>query len=143
MNAPVAKIPGAARVVAAIDVLEIRAQIRAFLWREYQLELQEDVDELQAYAERSGLVREIGQDRVQEIMAAPFARYREMIEPDDGPTSRRGVQCNVAGTIRQALALIGAVRAGLCPVLSRASWDRGLCCHRTCATGQGVRMAAA
>jgi hypothetical protein len=85
MNAPVAKIPGAARVVPSIDVLEIRAQIRAFLWWQYQMEIDEAVDELQAYAERSGLVREIGQDRVQEIIAAPFARYHEMIEPDDSP----------------------------------------------------------
>jgi hypothetical protein len=85
MNAPVAKTPGAARVVPAIDVLEIRAQIRAFLWWQYQMEIDEAADELQAYAERSGLVRDIGQDRVQEIIAAPFARYREMAEADDGP----------------------------------------------------------
>jgi hypothetical protein len=41
MNAPVAKTPGAARVVPAIDVLEIRAQIRAFLWWQYQMEIDE------------------------------------------------------------------------------------------------------
>jgi hypothetical protein len=59
-----------------IDVLDIRARVRALLWFEYQLELQEAVDPLQAYAEQSGLVQEIGQDAVQEIIAAPFVRLR-------------------------------------------------------------------
>jgi hypothetical protein len=85
MNAPLGKVAPATHVIPASDVLEIRAQIRAFLWWQYHIEIDEAVDELQAYAERSGLVRELGQDRVQEIMAAPFARYRKMIEPDDGP----------------------------------------------------------
>ena len=83
MNAPLEKIEPATRVIPAIDVLAIRAQIRAFLWWHHQIELDEAVDELQAYAERSGLVREIGQDRVQEIMAAPFARLRAMANGDE------------------------------------------------------------
>jgi hypothetical protein len=84
MNAPL-KIAPATRVIPAIDVLAIRADVRAFLWWQYEMEIDEAVDELQAYAERSGLVRDVGQDRVQEIIAAPFARYREMIEPADSP----------------------------------------------------------
>jgi hypothetical protein len=70
------------RLIPAIDVLEIRAQIRAFLWWQYQLEMGEAVDELQAYAERSGLVIEIGQDVVQAIIAAQFARLRGMAADD-------------------------------------------------------------
>jgi len=74
MNAPVAKIAPATRVLPAIDVLAIRADVRAYLWWQYQLELDEAVDELQAYAERSGLVRDVGQDRIQQIMADAFKR---------------------------------------------------------------------
>ncbi len=72
MNAPVAKFVPATRVIPAIDVLEIRAQVGAFLWWQYQMEIDEAVDELQAYAERSGLVRDIGQDRIQQIIADAF-----------------------------------------------------------------------
>jgi hypothetical protein len=70
------------RLIPAIEVLEIRAQTRAFLWWQYQMEMDEAVDELQAYAERSGLVIEIGQDAVQAIIAAPFARLRAMAADD-------------------------------------------------------------
>jgi hypothetical protein len=59
-----------------IDALDIRARIRALLWFEYQIQMQEAVDPLQTYAEQSGLVQEIGQDAVQEIIGAPFVRFR-------------------------------------------------------------------
>jgi hypothetical protein len=59
-----------------VDVLEIRASIRAFLWRRWLLEMPEAVDPLQEYAESTGLVTELGQDVVQAIIAAPFARLR-------------------------------------------------------------------
>jgi hypothetical protein len=69
-----------ARKVAAkpppIEVLQVRAEARANLWWHDQMELDEAVDGLQEYAERSGLVAEIGQDAVQELIAAPFAQYR-------------------------------------------------------------------
>jgi hypothetical protein len=80
MNAP-AKISPAARLLPAIDALEIRAQTRAYLWWVYAMAIDEAVDELQAYAERSGLIGMIDQDAVQAILAAPFARYRKLIEP--------------------------------------------------------------
>jgi hypothetical protein len=80
MNAPL-KINSATRLIPAIDVLKIRAQTRAELWWEYQIELHEAVDELQAYAERAGLLAQIGQDAVQAIIAEPFARIPTTIEP--------------------------------------------------------------
>jgi hypothetical protein len=64
--------------LAPIDVLEIRASIRAFLWWHWLMEIDEAVDELQEYAERTGLVAELGQDAVQSIIAAPFARLRAL-----------------------------------------------------------------
>jgi hypothetical protein len=69
--------PGAAGLAPAIDVLKIRAQVRAYLWsvREFS-QLPEAVDELQAYAERAGLVDSIGQDAVQAILAEAFARVQ-------------------------------------------------------------------
>jgi hypothetical protein len=70
------------RLIPAIEVLEISAQTRAFLWWQYQIEMDEAVGELQAYAERSGLVIEIGQDAAQAIIAAPFARLRAIAADD-------------------------------------------------------------
>jgi hypothetical protein len=64
-------------LLAPADVLEMRANVRAFLWYQWQIEMDEAVDELQAFAEQSGLVADIGQDAVQAIIAAPFDRYRE------------------------------------------------------------------
>jgi hypothetical protein len=84
MNAP-AKIEEAKQLLPAVNVLEIRAQLRAYFWWVYAMEIDEAVDELQAYAERTALVDLIGQDAVQAIIAAPFERYRKRIEPEEIP----------------------------------------------------------
>jgi uncharacterized sporulation protein YeaH/YhbH (DUF444 family) len=55
-------------------VFRERCEARAILWRASEFSLHEAVDVLQADAER--LVAEIGQDAVQEIMAAAFAAVR-------------------------------------------------------------------
>lgn len=55
------------------DVLILRAEARATLWRAGEYELSEAVDELQAWAQRVGLIDEIGQNDVQEILATAFA----------------------------------------------------------------------
>lgn len=60
-----------------LDVLTVRAETRAYLFGVGEFELIEAVDELQDYAERSGLVARIGQDEVQSIIATAFAPYRE------------------------------------------------------------------
>jgi hypothetical protein len=55
-----------------LEVFELRAWARAKLWQAGEFDLHEAVDELQRAAERDGLVDELGQDRVQEIIAKAF-----------------------------------------------------------------------
>lgn|SRR5262245_14560764 len=61
----------------ALAVFVARAEARAMLWRAGELDLHDAVDELQAAAVRDGLVAELGQDRVQDIMVAAFAPVRD------------------------------------------------------------------
>jgi hypothetical protein len=59
------------------EVLEARAQARAYLWSTGDIPgLLDAVDPLQEFAERSGLVDCIGQDHVQQIIAGAFRPYR-------------------------------------------------------------------
>ena len=60
-----------------LDVLELRAWARAYLYAIGELTLHEAVDILQRDAQRDGLVRLIGQDGVQQIIADAFQPYRE------------------------------------------------------------------
>jgi hypothetical protein len=79
MNAP-AEILSDSALDHAIEVLTIRAEVRSYLEYEHQYEyLADAVDPLQECAERSGLVTAIGQDAVQAIIAAPFARFRDIV----------------------------------------------------------------
>jgi hypothetical protein len=79
MNATV-NILSEAAIAHAVEVLKIRAQVRAYLEYEHQFEhLADAVDPLQEYAERSGLVAALGQDAVQDIIATPFGRFREIV----------------------------------------------------------------
>jgi hypothetical protein len=75
MSAALAAI--AERQVDPLDAFTERAWARAFLWSAGEYSLHEAVDALQAAAIRSGLIRRVGQDEVQRIMAAAFAPYRE------------------------------------------------------------------
>jgi hypothetical protein len=83
---------GAMTAVAAIsekrvDLLDVfieRASARALLWAESEIDtIQSAVDRLQEFAERSGLVGEIGQDAVQEIPSDAFASYRSREDSAD------------------------------------------------------------
>jgi hypothetical protein len=66
---------------APIDVLELRAWARALLLAEGEIEsVPAAVDPLQAFAVASGLVAQIGADRVQQIIAQQF-RERLRDEP--------------------------------------------------------------
>jgi hypothetical protein len=56
----------------AVAVFIARAEARALLWQAGEFELHKAVDELQAAAERDGLVAELGQDAVQAIIAKAF-----------------------------------------------------------------------
>src|ERR1700684_3191218 len=90
MNAPV-NILSEAAIAHSVEVLKIRAEVRAYLEYEHQFEhLADAIDPLQEYAESSGLVAAIGRGAVQEIIAVPFARYRAItaaeIQDEDGAT---------------------------------------------------------
>jgi hypothetical protein len=62
--------------VSPADIFIARAEARALLWQANEIELQEAVDVLQAAAEAGGLVAELGQDRVQRILAEAFGAVR-------------------------------------------------------------------
>ena len=69
----------AVTVIHKVDPVQAfcaRCEARAMLVDVGMLSLHEAVDELQADAERAGLVEKIGQDATQQIMAAAFAEER-------------------------------------------------------------------
>ena len=62
--------------VPALDVFRLRCECRVILVDACLMNLAEAVDGLQAAAVHYGLTKEIGQDRVQAIMAEAFGRVR-------------------------------------------------------------------
>jgi hypothetical protein len=58
--------------VPIIEAFQARCEARAWLVAEGELTLPDAVDELQASAVASGIVDMIGQDQVQQLMAAAF-----------------------------------------------------------------------
>ena len=62
---------------SALEVFIARAEARALLWQAGEFDLHQAVDELQAAAERDGLVTLLGQDEVQRLMAEAFRKVRE------------------------------------------------------------------
>ena len=60
----------------ALDVFRLRCECRVTLVDACLMNLAEAVDGLQAAAVRYGLIKEIGQDHVQAIMAEAFERVR-------------------------------------------------------------------
>jgi hypothetical protein len=71
MNAP-ATLKAAIPLVRLVGLLSIMAESAAGSCELFQLEIPDVVDPLQDFAQRTGLVATIGQDAVQEIIAAPF-----------------------------------------------------------------------
>lgn len=63
--------------VHKLEVLRELAAARAQLFAVGEYSLQEAVDFLQAWAMRNGLVRQIGQDAVQKIIAGAFQEVRD------------------------------------------------------------------
>jgi hypothetical protein len=59
-----------------LTVFRARCEARALLFAAGELDLHDAVDALQRGAVANGLVREIGQDEVQRIIAAAFHRER-------------------------------------------------------------------
>jgi hypothetical protein len=66
-------------------ILRRLAESSAEAWLVYGTDLVDLVDVLQEYAVDIGLVAAIGQDAVQEIIAAPFAIARLGIEAEEAP----------------------------------------------------------
>ena len=64
-------------LVDPVEVFRARCEARAMLYAAGEYTLMEAVDELQASAERNGLLELIGPDAVQAILAGAFAPYRE------------------------------------------------------------------
>jgi hypothetical protein len=61
--------------VDLLDAFTERAGARAFLWAIGEFDMPEAVDQLQHDAERDGLVRRLGQDGVQAILARAFKAF--------------------------------------------------------------------
>jgi hypothetical protein len=57
-------------------VFEARAEARAILWAEGEMDLHEAVNILHYAARRAGLIDQLGQDAVQRILADAFAKVR-------------------------------------------------------------------
>ena len=76
-----------------VDVFIARCAAQAKLYAAGEFDQQEAVDVLQTAAERDGLVKALGQDRVQQIMANAFRPVREALGDFDivldAPISRQ------------------------------------------------------
>ena len=72
MTAAARKLNGAARPIGAFEAFVARAEARAILWQACEFDLHDAVDVLWHAAERDGLVRELGPDRVQQLLADAF-----------------------------------------------------------------------
>ena len=59
-----------------VGVFTARAEARALLWQAGEFDLHDAVDELQAAAERDGLLAKLGQDAVQKIISKAFGVVR-------------------------------------------------------------------
>jgi hypothetical protein len=66
--------PQPTAVPSALEIFIARAEARALQWQAGEFDLNTAVDELQAAAERDGLVDQISQDKVQAIIAEAFAK---------------------------------------------------------------------
>jgi hypothetical protein len=60
-----------------------------------EMDIQDAVDGLHAYAERSDLVAELGQDRVQDIIAAAFIWASEIIDAEGDDTIGPGYAADI------------------------------------------------
>jgi hypothetical protein len=62
--------------IDSLTVFKARAEARALLWKCCEFDLYEAVDILQYAAERASLIDQLGQDRVQQIIADAFHEVR-------------------------------------------------------------------
>lgn len=77
---------------SAVEMFALRCEARSLLYAAGEMTLHDAVDGCQRHAEAYGLVGELGQDGVQEIIAAAFAVYAEMVPSlIDEPSEPQGV----------------------------------------------------
>jgi hypothetical protein len=74
---------------SVLAVFITRADVCAKLWQCGEIDLHEAVDQLQAAAERNGLVTKIGQDEVQAIMSAAFGIVRDDLASGEEESTQR------------------------------------------------------
>lgn len=72
-------IADAPRRADPLEVFEVRAAVRAYLITVGEDDFHQAVDDLQAAAERTGLISRYGQDLVQGILADAFAPFRDAL----------------------------------------------------------------
>jgi hypothetical protein len=65
------------RLVDPVAAFRLRCEARAMLYGVGEFDLAEAVDVLQLDAERTGLLEQLGQGAVQQIMSDAFAPFRE------------------------------------------------------------------
>jgi hypothetical protein len=114
---------------APIDILELRAWARALLWAEGEIEsVSEAIDPLQAFADASGLVSEIGQDAVQKVLSNALAPYRKQ-ESDARPNEieQPTHRCPTPQATIEAIMYCGRER-GLAALKEFANHERLLRC---------------
>jgi hypothetical protein len=73
MNAPFI-VP--TRSPSLVEILSMLARSAASSYEVHPLDMADVIDPLQYFAEATGLVDAIGNDRVQSLLAEPFARVR-------------------------------------------------------------------
>jgi hypothetical protein len=72
-----AMVPRAWAEVDLVEAFTLRASAQAYLYAIGEISLHDAVDELQEDAEASGLIPEIGQDAIQQVMAEAVGHYRQ------------------------------------------------------------------
>ena len=76
-SADQARLYVASAAPCPLEVFVARAEARTLLYAAGEVTLHASVDGLQLAAERDGLLAKLGQDEIQRIMAAAFARVRD------------------------------------------------------------------
>jgi hypothetical protein len=105
MNAPAAKPNNVIRIDPLV-AFRARADARAHLVTAGEMDLHDAFDELQRDAERTGLVREYGQDLIQQVMAAamqacgPPGGAPTFKPPEPEPTPKSAIEAVLFGLRR-------------------------------------------
>ncbi len=81
MSGPATSTTTVLTPLIALEILRARCEAKAHLFSIGEYDLHDAVDDLQHHAEWHGLVRLVGQDRVQRVIAEAFKPVRAGEEP--------------------------------------------------------------